>query len=152
MDPVDATGPMRVVLCAFPSDGTAIRVARGALQRRLAACASRIAIGSEYWWKGKLESAEEVLVVFKTVPKRVGELFRFLSDRHPYEVPEIVELDVPRVHAPYLAYLSESIDEDAPPPPLGGGRASRARATRPGSRPVRAARRPGRTRGRPRRR
>jgi periplasmic divalent cation tolerance protein len=145
MDPVDATGPMRLVLCAFPADGTGARIARTALERKLAACAQELPIHSQYWWKGTVEAADETLVVFKTVPKRVGALFRFLASAHPYDVPEIVEIDVPRVHEPYLSYLAGTIDPDAPPLPLGGGRRG-ARATRSGSRRARAVRRPGRTR------
>jgi len=144
MDPVDAVGPMRIVLCAFPTDASAARASRGAVEARLAACAQRVPVESSYWWHGKLEDASEVLVLFKTAPKRVGGLFRFLAAHHPYQVPEIVEIDVPRAHAPYLRYLSDTLDPDAPPPPLGGGRSP----IRRGSPRGRAARRPGRTRGR----
>jgi len=148
MDPVDATGPMRLVLCAFPDDGRAEAVVEEVLRSRLAACASSTAIASRYWWKGTIESASERLLIFKTVPKRVGALFRLLAERHPYDVPEIIELDVPRVNDPYLAYLASTIDADAPPLPLGGGRAVGRRATRRVSRRGRGARPPGRTRAR----
>lgn len=150
MDPVDATGPMRLVLVAAPRGPVSAGLARGALRARLAACVSTVPIESEYWWKGALERAEESLLVFKTVPKRVGALFRYLAANHPYEVPEILELDVPRIHEPYLRYLAATIDRAAPPLPLGGGR-PHGRPTRPGSRPGRGARAPGRTRA-PRRR
>ncbi len=150
MDPVDATGPMRLVLCAFPDTGAAERAVEGALEARLAACAQLVPVRSRYWWRGRLERADETLVVFKTVPKRVGALFRALEASHPYEVPEIVELDVPRVPDAYLAYLAGTIDADAPPLPLGGGRATPA-ATRRAAPRGRGARRPGRTRA-PRRR
>ena len=143
MDPTDATGPMRLVLCAFPSDPVAARTSRAAIIGHLAACAQRFPIHSTYWWEGTVEEASEVLVVFKTSPKRVGALFQFLATHHPYKVPEILELDVPRVHEGYLRYLSETIDAHAPPPPLGGGRRPRRR----GSPRARGARRPGRTRG-----
>jgi periplasmic divalent cation tolerance protein len=142
MDPADATGPMRIVLCAFPTDGEAAEASRAALRGRLAACAQRVPIQSSYWWKGRIEEAAEVLVLFKTAPKRVGALFRLLASHHPYQVPEIVEIDVPRAHGPYLRYLAETLDAHAPPPPLGGGR----RPTRRGSRRGPGARRPGRTR------
>lgn len=145
MDPVDATGPMRLVLCAFPADGSADRAVASVLEARLAACAQQLAVRSRYWWEDRLESAEETLVVFKTVPKRVGALFRALARLHPYEVPEILELDVPRVTDGYLAYLATTIDPEAPPKPLGGGRPAGG-ATRPAARRARGARRPGRTR------
>jgi len=150
MDPVDATGPMRLVLCAFPNDGSAERAVQGALDGRLAACAQQQTIRSRYVWRGAIEEAEETLVVFKTVPKRVGALFRHLAAVHPYEVPEIIELDVPRVHVPYLSYLARTLDQDSPPLPLGGGRPSH-RSRRPVSRRGRGAGRPGRTRAPPRR-
>ncbi len=146
MDPVDATGPMRLVLCAFPNDGSADAVIEEVLRSRLAACVNAVPIGSRYWWKGAIESAAETLLVFKTVPKRVGALFRLLEERHPYEVPEMVEIDVPRVNDAYLSYLAETIDADAPPLPLGGGRAAPSVVTRRGSRRGRGAPRPGRTR------
>ncbi|MCI4370224.1 MAG: divalent-cation tolerance protein CutA [Thermoplasmata archaeon] len=143
LDPVDATGPMRLVLTTFPSTAAADRAIATVLAARLAACAQSTAVRSRYWWKGQLRSDDEVLVVFKTVPKRVGALFRRLGELHPYDVPEVVEIDVPRVHPPYLAYLAETIDAEAPPPPLGGGRPP---VRRRGARRAPAARRPARTR------
>lgn len=148
LDPVAAVGPLRLVLSAFPDDPSAARAVDAALAGRLAACANRWPVGSTYWWKGKVERTSEVLVLFKTAPKHVGALFALLARLHPYDVPEIVEVDVPRVHPPYLAYLAETIDPHAPPAPWGGGTVA---PTRRGSPRARAARAPGRTRGRHRR-
>jgi periplasmic divalent cation tolerance protein len=149
MDPTEAVGPMRLVLCAFPDRAAAERVSRVALERRLAACANLWPISSRYWWKGMIESTDEVLVIYKTAPKRVGALFEHLASSHPYDVPEIVEIDVGRVHRPYLAYLAGTIDPDAPPPPLGGGDPHPRRSAGPRARAVRP---PGRTRAPPHRR
>ncbi len=146
LDPVEARGPMRLVLTTYPSADAARRAAESALSRRLAACAHLVPIEARYWWRGRVESAGETLVVFKTVPKRVGGLFRFLGAAHPYDVPELIEVDVPRVAPGYLRYLAETLDPDAAPPPLGGG------TTRPAARRGRGARGPGRTRARRRRR
>ena len=145
LDPVDATGPMRLVVTALPESPATDRLVEAVLQRRLAACAQVLASTSSYWWKGRIEIAGERVVWFKTTPKRVGALFRFLAEEHPYEVPEIIEIDVARVHQPYLDHLAAVLDAHAPPPPLGGGRGHRIR--RPGSRRGRGARPPGRTRG-----
>jgi periplasmic divalent cation tolerance protein len=142
LDPVRAVGPMRLVLTTYPTRGAALRAVDAVLGEELAACANIVPISSRYWWKGSVEAADEALVLFKTVPKRVGALFRFLETNHPYEVPEIVEVDVPRVGANYLRYLAATLDPDSPPPPLGGG------ATRRGARRARGARSPGRTRAR----
>ena len=145
VEPPRAQGPMRLVLTAYPSEQAAQRAIRGALGRRLAACASAIAQRSTFLWRGRRETARETLVVFKTAPKTVGALFRYLSDSHPYEVPEIAEVDVPRAEPAYLAWLTGLVDPSSATGPSG-------RLRRPGGRRARGARAPARTRGRPRRR
>jgi periplasmic divalent cation tolerance protein len=146
LDPVRAVGPLRVVVTNYPNERDALEAVGRVLERRLAACANVLPASSRYWWKGTVESSNESVVLFKTVPKRVGALFAFLKETHPYEVPEIIELDVPRVDPAYLRYLAETLDRASPPPPLGGG------LMRPAARRVPGARPPGRTRAPHRRR
>ena len=137
---------MRFVVTTYPTREAALDAVESVLRARLAACANIVSAHSRYWWKGRLESADESLVLFKTVPKRVGALVRHLEVNHPYEVPEVAELDVPRVGAAYLRYLAVTLDPESPLPPLGGG------PRRRGAPRVRGARAPRRTRApRPRR-
>ncbi len=145
-DPEWARGPARLVLTTYPTRERALAAVAGAVRRRLAACGNVVPVDSAYWWNGQLESAAEALVLFKTVPKRVGALFAYLASDHPYSVPEIVELDVPRAARSYLTYLTSTLDRASLPPPRG------RRARRPGAPRARGARAPGRTRATPRRR
>ena len=144
-DPVRAVGPMRIVMTTFPDRESALAAARGALGGRLAACANLLPADSRYLWRGRIATASEVVVLFTTVPKRVGALFAFLERHHPYDVPELVELDVPRVASGYLTYLAGALDASALSPPLATG------PTRRAARRGRGARAPRRTRARPRR-
>jgi len=146
LDPVRAVGPMRLVLTTYPSREAATDAVETVLLRELAACANIVPAHSRYWWKGKLESADEAMVLFKTVPKRVGALLSHLERNHPYDVPEVVEVDVPRAGTAYLRYLAATLDPEAPPPPMGGG------STRRATRRARGARGLGRTRAPHRRR
>lgn len=104
------SGPLRLVLSTFPDGKSAAEFSLRAVQAGHAACATALPARSIYRWKGKLEEAQEVLVLFKTSTKKVGALFRALSRDHPYEVPEIVEVETFRVHEPYLLWLLESVD------------------------------------------
>jgi periplasmic divalent cation tolerance protein len=144
VEPARATGPMRLVLSAYPTAAAARRAAEGAVERRLAACASALVQRSTYLWNGRRETADEVLVVFKTAPKTVGALFRYLAARHPYKVPEIAEVDVLRVEPSYLAWLSGLVDPSS-------ARAPGLAPRRPAGRRGREARAPARTRAPPRR-
>lgn len=139
-------GPMRLVLSAYPSPRAAAAAVRGALRRRLVACASVLPQESRFWWKGRIETAHEVLVLFKTVPKRVGALFAYLASSHPYDVPELLEVEVGRVAPDYLRWLVRTVDPSSLP------RGAHAPARRRGGRRAREARLPGRTRAPPRRR
>jgi periplasmic divalent cation tolerance protein len=137
---------LRVVYCGFPDADTARRIGDAAVARRLAACVNRFSIDSTYHWKGILERTSEVIALFKTSPRKVGALFEYLAREHPYEVPDIFEIPVGRVHRPYLEYLADTL-EPALRIPRGHGSGS-GHATRRGSRRGPGARVLQRTRGR----
>jgi periplasmic divalent cation tolerance protein len=142
LDPTGADRRLRVVYCAVPDRATAERISVAVVERHLAACVSFWPVASVYRWKGSLERAEEHALLLKTSAKKLGALFRWLARNHPYEVPDILELHVPRVHEPYVQWLLASIDPGSVEPPT---------ATRSGSRRARGARGRPRTRARPRR-
>ena len=128
LDPTGADRRLRVVYCAVPDRATADRLAEATVARRLAACASAWPIRSIYWWSGALERADEQALLFKTSPKKLGALFRYLSRHHPYEVPDLFEIQVPRVHEPYIAWLQAAIDPDSREGPTEEGRGATRRA------------------------
>ncbi|MGU2442686.1 divalent-cation tolerance protein CutA [Burkholderia cenocepacia] len=80
-----------LMLTTVPDAATAAALADGALDARLAACVSELGtIKSRYHWQGKVETAEEIQLLFKTSPVRALGLERFIVAHHPYETPEIV--------------------------------------------------------------
>lgn len=98
-----------VVLCAVPADFDAEGLASELVERSLAAC---VQIGpgvrSIYRWQGAVEKSEERLLLIKSRRELFASLEAAIKDRHPYEVPEIVALDVSVGHAPYLDWLAAS--------------------------------------------
>ena len=135
LDPTGADQRLRIVYCAVPDRGTGDRIARLAVEGRYAACVHAWPIRSVYWWKGKVEDGEEWALLLKSSPKKLGALFELLAREHPYEVPEILEIRVPRAHEPYVQWLLATIDpESAEPPtrprPAGSRRARGARDRR----------------------
>ncbi|MDR5780514.1 divalent-cation tolerance protein CutA [Caballeronia sp. LZ065] len=83
--------PVVLMLSTLPDAAAADTLAQAALEARLAACVTNLgAVASHYHWKGALETAHEVQLLFKTSVARADELQRFVSARHPYETPEIL--------------------------------------------------------------
>ena len=96
----------RLVLVTTPNLTAARKLARGALTQRLIACANLLpGIRSHYRWRGKLESANEVLMILKTTEARLGRLERWLLAHHPYDTPEILALTPDTGTARYLDWL-----------------------------------------------
>jgi periplasmic divalent cation tolerance protein len=98
-----------LVLSTFPDAGTARRIARQLVEEHCAACANILPpVESIYWWQGKVESANEVLVLFKTAAERYSALEATLRQLHPYEVPEIIALPIGPGLPDYLRWVSEN--------------------------------------------
>jgi periplasmic divalent cation tolerance protein len=99
-------GQFRLVLVTAPDLKVARRLARCALDCRVAACANLIPrVESHYWWKGKLEKSAEVLIVFKTRARQIGKLERVVLENHPYDTPEFVALTLSEGNERYLDWI-----------------------------------------------
>jgi periplasmic divalent cation tolerance protein len=100
------------VLVTAPDIDVAQRLARGALEARLAACAQILpGLESHYWWKGELESSAEILVVFKTTNDRLDALEELVRRLHPYETPQFVVLTVSGGSKAYLDWIDAEVGE-----------------------------------------
>ena len=95
-----------IVNTTLPDEATAQKLAACIVENRLAACAQFFPIHSVYRWKGKIESAPEMLLLAKTRAALAARLVEFIRARHPYEVPEILVTPIIDGHAPYLDWLA----------------------------------------------
>ncbi|MEK0451583.1 MAG: hypothetical protein RL088_3851 [Verrucomicrobiota bacterium] len=99
-----------VLVSTFP-DRTAARTAvRTLVEERLVACGNILpGVESIYRWQGAIETAEEVMVIFKTTTESAEAAQARLRELHPYEVPEILHLPVDGGWQPYLDWVSEQV-------------------------------------------
>ena len=98
-------------LSTFPDSETARRIAGQLVTGNFAACANLLpAIESIYRWQGKIEQGTEVLVFFKTTAGRWAAFQEKLKSLHPYEVPEIICLEVRDGLPEYLQWVSENAE------------------------------------------
>jgi len=97
---------VHIVLCNAPPD-RAEEIARTLVEERLAACINLLPVRSVYRWKGELQQDAEVTLLIKVSAERVAALGQRLRALHPYELPEIVVLDVntERSLAEYVAWV-----------------------------------------------
>lgn len=104
---------MLLVLCTFPDLEKARQIGTLLVEKQLAACVNLLpAVESIYHWEGKVETAGEVLGIFKTTRQAYPQFETALGEAHPYEVPEIIALKPEEVASSYAAWVTASVRAD----------------------------------------
>ena len=111
---LDPGGSVRLLLTTCPDEGTARGIARTLVEERLIACGNVLpGISSIYRWRGTIEEAAECLLLMKAPAERLDAVAERLHALHPYDVPELLVLDVERGAGPYLRWVVEETTGDA---------------------------------------
>jgi periplasmic divalent cation tolerance protein len=101
---------MRVVLSTAGSQEEARTIARGLVERQLAACVNIIPkIESVYRWQGKVEEAEEFLLIVKTTEAASVQVQDAIREMHSYELPECIVLSITDGSEAYLKWIGSSV-------------------------------------------
>jgi periplasmic divalent cation tolerance protein len=99
---------MIMVMCVSRKE--ALDVSERLLAKRLVACANIMsAVQSKFWWKGKLDSAREVLVMMKTVKANFKKIEIEIKRVHSYEVPEIIAVPIVAGSRDYLDWINRTV-------------------------------------------
>jgi len=102
-----------VVLCSFPSVEEARQIGTALVERQLVACVNLVpGIESIYRWEGKICGETEVLGLLKTTAGRLEALREAIEELHPYEVPEVVALEVVGGSEGYLGWVGRMVNAE----------------------------------------
>lgn len=100
----------RLILSTVPNQKTGAKIAKALVRDKFCACVNVIPkLSSFYWWKGKIESSNETLLLIKTTQSKVAALIRALKKIHPYETPEIISLEIKEGWKGYLDWIASSV-------------------------------------------
>ncbi len=101
----------KLVLTTAGSEEEARKIARALVERRLAACVNIVPqIESIYRWEGKVEEAQEWLLVIKTTGAAFDRVRDAIKELHSYEVPECICISIENGSPDYLKWIGESVD------------------------------------------
>ncbi|RDH86803.1 MAG: divalent-cation tolerance protein CutA [endosymbiont of Escarpia spicata] len=97
-----------LVHCTVPDHQTGLQLAQTLVSQGLAACVNITApVTSVYRWEGKLESANEHLLLIKTTKQHYDALEARIRAHHPYELPEIIAVPVEQGLDGYLDWVEK---------------------------------------------
>ena len=98
-----------LVLVTTPTMEEGERIAHILLNAKKAACVNIVpAVLSRFWWQGKIDSADEALLMVKTRAPLLEELIRLVKENHSYEVPEVIALPISAGNEDNLRWLAEA--------------------------------------------
>lgn len=84
-------------------------ITKALILNKLAACVNIVPqIKSIYWWKGKVETSNEKLLIIKTRKSLVVKLIKAVKKLHSYTVPEIIAIPIVAGNKDYLKWINDS--------------------------------------------
>ena len=99
-----------VVLITTGSVEEAQKIAAALLEKREAACVNIIPqVSSRFWWEGKIDSAEESLLLVKTKIQMLDDVISLVKESHSYDVAEVIALPVVGGNLDYLDWMDREV-------------------------------------------
>lgn len=100
----------RLVLTTAGSNDEARKIAESLVTQQLAACVSVVSqVNSIYRWEGKVQEADEWLLLIKTTEAAVDRVRHTIREMHSYNLPECMVLPIEAGCNQYLGWIGESV-------------------------------------------
>lgn len=105
--------PFIIIFITVPTEKEAQKISDKLLQEKLVACVNIIKeVNSFFWWKNKIESANEILLVVKTQSKFFDDIVNAVKQLHSYDVPEIIAVPIINANKDYLDWIKENVKKN----------------------------------------
>lgn len=99
-----------VVFITTDTDREAQKIAEILLNQKKAACVNIVPkLDSRFWWEGKIDSAQESLLIVKTKASLLDEVVNLVKESHSYEVPEVIALPIVGGNPDYLKWIDKVV-------------------------------------------
>lgn len=98
-----------VVLVTAKDSKQAQKIAEKLVSQKLIACANIVkGIQSIFWWEGKVDRAQEALLILKSKKSLLKKIIKAVKSVHSYQVPEVIALPIIGGNEDYLKWIDES--------------------------------------------
>jgi periplasmic divalent cation tolerance protein len=99
-----------LLLTTCPNMEVARTLAQHLLENHLVACVNMLPhIHSMYLWQNQIMSDAEALLLIKTRREHYAEIEQVLSEKHPYDVPELLAIPIENGLPRYLAWIDNVV-------------------------------------------
>ena len=97
----------QIVICSCPDKEVSEKLAQILVAKQLAACVNILPnITSVYRWQDQVETAQEYLLLIKSMKSKYDLIELVIKDNHPYELPEIIAVSIDNGSSEYLNWIA----------------------------------------------
>jgi periplasmic divalent cation tolerance protein len=109
--PSNQPSQLLIVMTSLPNMEDAKVLARHLVEQKLAACVQLMGgMQSLYRWEGELCEEQEVLLSAKTIQSKWTAISRFIKDKHPYDLPEILAFSPEQYAQQYGEWVESEVN------------------------------------------
>ncbi|MCX5693851.1 MAG: divalent-cation tolerance protein CutA [Candidatus Omnitrophica bacterium] len=99
-----------VILVTAKDKKEAQKISAGLIKAKLAACVNIInKVDSIFFWAGKIDRAQESLLVIKSKKEKLSKVIKLVKSLHSYKVPEIIAIPIIAGDKPYLRWIDAAL-------------------------------------------
>jgi periplasmic divalent cation tolerance protein len=100
-----------IIMTTIDHDAKAVEFSRGLLEKKLAACVTRLpGAHAMYRWESvEVTDNPEIVLLIKTHHTRLNEIERYFEEEHPYTVPELLVFSVDEIGEAYRGWLMKEV-------------------------------------------
>lgn len=101
---------IRLFYVTCPDQEVARKISHTLLQEGLVACTNILpGMESIYWWEGKIETSQEVVLILKATTVQSARIIARVESLHPYNTPCILSLPIENGSEAYVRWLKGSL-------------------------------------------
>jgi periplasmic divalent cation tolerance protein len=99
-----------ILLCNTPNIENAKQIANTLVKEKLIVCANIFSgVISIYEWEGEILEEGEVTILIKSHRALLDEIESRILELHPYETPEIIQIDIENSNEDYYNWLLRTL-------------------------------------------
>ena len=101
-----------ILVCTSVNDIKAARnIANELLTKKYSPCINIVSNNeSIYVWNNDIETTNEYILFIKSVKSKFKNIEKLILAMHPYEIPEILAIDINHINMKYLKWVLDYID------------------------------------------
>ncbi len=101
-----------IIILITANANEAPKISRALIDQKKAACVNTVSgIKSLFWWEGKIDLAQENMLIVKTKLELLNEIIELVKTIHSDKVPEIIALPIISGNKGYLEWINKVLKE-----------------------------------------